>query len=278
MAGLEWIQQPVLDDPVALIAFTGWGDAGEAASQAAFAFLSGLDGELLAVIDSDEHYDFQVRRPLVEINEKGSRNILWPDIEIHALTGAERDVVVVIGEEPHYRWKALSREMSDALKVLGVSRAVAIGAFIGQVAHTLPVPLIGSSTRPEMLAPWGLLPSGYEGPTGIIGVLTSELNHSGIDTMSVWAAVPHYLSNQEYPPGTQALVQKVSELLGVTVDTEELAEASNQYLSTVEEAISANSDLIRYVQRLEEEADEAAGEDTLRLVSEIEDFLRDQAP
>lgn len=277
MAGLQWIDRPVLSDPVALLAFAGWGDAGESASQAAITFLEELDSELVAIIDPDDHFDFQVRRPVVEIDSSGTRSILWPENELHVVRGGERDLVVVLGEEPHYRWKAFTANVVEALRTLGVGQAVSVGAFIGQVAHTLPVPLIGSSNRPDRLAGHGLLPSGYEGPTGILGVLTQALGHAGIDVVSVWAAVPHYLSNQEYPPATEALAIKASELLGISITIDELTLATRQFLSTVDEAIAANSDLVRYVQRLEEEADQDDLEGTVQLVEEIEDFLRDQS-
>ena len=275
MAGLQWFDRPVLKDPVGLLAFAGWGDAGESASQAAIAFLEELDSELIAVIDPDDHFDFQVRRPIVELDGAGIRSITWPENEIHAVRGAERDLVVVLGEEPHYRWKAFTAEVVDALRSLGVTQAVTMGAFIGQVAHTLPVPLVGSSNRPDNLAIHGLLTSGYEGPTGIVGVLNHALGFSGIDVTSLWAAVPHYLSNQEYPPATEALAIKASELLGVTIGIDDLTQATRQFLSTVDEAISTNADLVRYVQRLEEQTDEDEVEGTVRLVEEIEDFLRD---
>ncbi|HLV90508.1 MAG TPA: PAC2 family protein [Acidimicrobiia bacterium] len=277
MANLEWLHRPILDDPVALIAFTGWGDAGEAASQAVLSLLDSHESEVVAVIDSDDLYDFQVRRPMTEFDDDGQRVTLWPDVEIHVVQSLERDLVVVVADEPHYRWKTFARQMSEVFLALGVSRVVALGAFIGQVAHTLPVPLIGSSSRPETVAAWGLLPSNYEGPTGIVGVLTSELSDMGIETIAVWAAVPHYLSNQDYPPGTRALMQKAAELLGVSFDTAALDSASLQYLSTVDEAIANNHDLVEYVRRLEEEADDIDTEDTMRLVEEIEDFLREQS-
>ncbi|MCI0426104.1 MAG: PAC2 family protein [Actinobacteria bacterium] len=276
MAGLQWIERPLLVDPVGLLAFAGWGDAGESASQAAITFLEELDSELVAVIDPDDHFDFQVRRPIVELDSTGIRHISWPQNEIHAVRGAERDLVVVIGEEPHYRWKAFTSEVVDAMRYLGVSHAVTIGAFIGQVAHTLPVPLVGSSTRPDTLALHGLLTSGYEGPTGIVGVLNQALSNAAIDVISVWAAVPHYLSNQEYPPATEALAIKAAELLGISIETDDLARASRQFLSTVDEAIATNADLVRYVQRLEEETGTDQTEQTMRLVEEIEEFLRDQ--
>jgi hypothetical protein len=222
MSSLEWLDRPVLKNPVALVAFDGWGDAGESASSAAARFVDALDSQLIAVFEPDEHYDFQVRRPNVYLDESGMRNIDWPENEIHVIRGAERDLVVKLGEEPNYRWKVFTRELLGAFTALGISKAITIGAFIGQVPHTLPVPLIGSSTRPDSLTLHGLLPSSYEGPTGIVGVLNQALDSAGIDVISVWAAVPHYLSNQDYPPAVEALVLKASELTGVTVDIGDL--------------------------------------------------------
>lgn len=264
-----------MKDPVALIAFEGWGDAGESASQATRAFVEGHGGELIATLDPDSHFDFQVRRPMVSLDSAGIRDISWPSNEIHAVRGAERDLVVVLGEEPHYQWKRFTREVVDALQTLGVTKAVTLGAFIGQVAHTLPVPLVGSATRPDALTMHGLLPSGYEGPTGIVGVLNHALGAAGIDVISVWAAVPHYLSNQEYPPATEALAVKASELVGVSLEVGELTRASREFLSTVNEAIEGNNELQEYVERLEMEADEEIVRGT-ELVEEIEDFLKDQ--
>lgn len=271
MPSLRWLDRPVLNDPVALIAFEGWGDAGESASHAATEFLEGLDSELFAIIDPDDHFDFQVRRPVVEIDASGIRSITWPRNEIYAARGGERDLVVVLGEEPHYRWKVFTSELVDTLRAVGVRRAVTMGAFIGQVAHTLPVPLVGSADRPDALSLHGLLPSGYEGPTGILGVLNHALSNSGIDVISVWAAVPHYLSNQEYPPAAEALAVKASELVGVDLDIQNLSSASQTFLSTVDAAIEGNAELEQYVERLEKEAEDDQG---THLVDEIEKFLR----
>jgi len=259
---------------MAIIAFEGWGDAGESASLAAAAFLKHLSGELVATIDPDQHFDFQVRRPHVELDSSGVRSISWPRNQLHHLRMGDRDVVVVLGEEPHYQWKKFTSELVEALNTLGVKRAITMGAFIGQVAHTLPVPLVGSANRPDTLSLHDLMPSGYEGPTGILGVLNQALNNVGIDVISVWAAVPHYLSNQEYPPGTEALATKAAELIGVSLDIGDLTTASREFLSTVDEAIEGNDELLRYVGQLEEEAD-ADIERNDRLVEEIEDFLRD---
>ena len=275
MTSLQWLRRPVLNDPIAVIAFDGWGDAGDSASLAAERFVETLDSEVIAQFEPDEHYDFQVRRPLVFFNEAGSRYIQWPENEIHVINNAERDLVVMLGEEPNYRWKVFTNELVEAFKVLGVKQAVTVGAFVGQVAHTLPVPLIGSSTKPDSLSLHGVMQSSYQGPTGIIGVLNTALESAGIDVMSVWAAVPHYLSNQDYPPAVEALVLKLSELTGVGVDISDLASKTRQFKSTVDEALESNEELQLYVERLEQEAQEQ-DDQADRLVSEIEDFLKDR--
>lgn len=276
MSSLQWLTRPILRDPVALIAFEGWGDAGDSASLAAERFLETFDSERIAFFDPDEHYDFQVRRPMVFVNEGGTRNIDWPENDLHVIRGAERDLVVLIGEEPNYKWKAFTAELVEALQALGVTKAVTLGAFIGQVAHTLPVPLVGSATRPDALTLHGLMPSGYQGPTGIVGVLNHALGNAGIEVISVWAAVPHYLSNQDYPPAVEALTIKASELLEMTVDIGDLTARSRQFRDTVDEAIEENLELQQYVEQLENDAIEEDEEQAEKLVEEIEDFLKER--
>jgi hypothetical protein len=209
------------------------------------------------------------------LEEGGTRRLDSPENEIHVIRRPDHDLVVVIGEEPNYKWKAFTKALVDALVSLGVTRAVMLGAFIGQVAHTLPVPLIGTATRPDTLALHGLLPSGYQGPTGILGVLGQALGNAGIDVVSVWAAVPHYLSNQDYPPAVEALTAKASELLEAAIDIGDLSSKSRQFRDTVDEAIEANLELQQYVEQLENEAVEE-GVHLERLVEEIEDFLKDR--
>jgi proteasome assembly chaperone (PAC2) family protein len=279
MSHLEWVRRPQLRNPVAVLAFAGWGDAGDASTDAARHLIASLEGDAFARIDPDEFYEFQASRPEVEMTEAGVRTIHWPRNEFHALHHPEGDLVVVLGEEPHLRWRAFGAAIADALKSLGVDRALLLGAFLGQVPHTVPVPLVGSSPDPVLLAENGVSSSRYEGPTGIVGALTHQFAESGVSTMSVWAAVPHYLSNQPYPPAVYTLVRKAMTILGLPVDTSELAAAAAEYRINVDAAISGNEELFEYVKKLEAAVD--AGDQEIRqdpandLVEEIERFLRD---
>jgi proteasome assembly chaperone (PAC2) family protein len=278
MESVIWDEHPVLRDPVAIIAFEGWGDAGNASSTAVDYLVELLAGFRFARIEPDEFYDFQVRRPNVEIDEGGTRRIDWPEVSFHALTvaGADRDLVVVTGDEPSSRWKAFTRAMVDVLAGVGVTEAVTLGAFVGQVPHTLPVPLMGVASDARRIEEHQLFASDYEGPTGIVGVLNTVLGVAGIDVMSVWAAVPHYLSGQEYPPGALALLDKALELAGVSLDTSDLLVDVAEFRHQVDNAVQ-DSDLKEYIEGLE--AETLTGDEDVdpaqRLLEEIEKYLQE---
>ena len=280
MPHLEWVRHPELRSPVALLAFSGWGDAGDASTDAAGHLIASLEGDAFARIDPDEFFEFQARRPEVEMTEAGVRTIRWPRNEFHALHHPDGDLVVVLGEEPHLRWRAFGSAITEVLTSLGVARALLLGAFLGQVPHTVPVPLVGSSPTPRQLMENGVSSSRYEGPTGIVGSLTHQLNESGIETISVWAAVPHYLSNQPYPPAVYALVKKAMAILELSFDASDLAVAAAEFKFNVDSVISGNEELSEYVKKLEavvedEAAEESHPDPATELVQEIERFLRD---
>lgn len=282
MSHLEWVRHPELRNPVAVLAFSGWGDAGDASTDAARHLIASLEGDAFARIDPDEFYEFQTRRPEVEMTEAGVRTIHWPRNEFHALHHPDGDLVVVLGEEPHLRWRTFGSAVAEVLNSLGIQQALLLGAFLGQVPHTVPVPLVGSSPNPALLADHGVNSSNYEGPTGIVGSLTHQLTEAGISTMSVWAAVPHYLSNQPYPPAVYTLVRKAMAILGLTLDTTDLAVAAAEYKFNVDAVIASNEELSAYVKKLEavvddEDEDEVAvrPDPAIDLVEEIERFLRD---
>lgn len=277
MEDLSWISRPSLRDPVAIFAFTGWNDAAEAASGAVWNLLSRNDTLDVAVIDHDAFNDHQVSRPLVS-HEDGERMITWPETRFYALeTDQARDIVLILGEEPRLRWKTFVRIITDALTELGVTEALALGAFIGQVPHTLPVPVVGTTDNEERRLALGLLPPTYEGPTGITGVLTHELKQAGIAVTSLWAATPNYLSDNSNPKAAQTLLVKAEALLRLDLDSDGLTREVKEWERRVTTAVSDSEEMSEYLAELEESADlySPPADTGGQLVEEIERFLRD---
>lgn len=281
MDAIRRFSKPRLRRPRALIAFEGWNDACESASGAARHVLREHDvEEPFALIDPEEFYDFQVRRPTVAISDGGTRSLTWPATRFYAVSLPEQDhdLVVVLGEEPSFRWRTFARTLSAVLAEHDVEQAVLLGAFVGQVAHTRPVPVIGVATDSELIDRYGLATSRYEGPTGIVGVLQEAGRDEGLPTMSLWGATPHYLAANANPKAMLALLVRALELLEVSVDTVSLRIAAEEFDQRVDSAMEDSDELTEYVSDLEETDDVEPIDpaDTEDLVSEIETFLRNQ--
>jgi len=283
MDAVHRFTRPALRRPRALLAWEGWNDACDSASGAASFLLGQFDLEPFALIEPEEFYDFQAHRPSVQTSDGGTRRLTWPGTRFFAveLPDQPRDLVVMVGDEPNLRWKTYARLVAHVLADAGVERAVTLGAFIGQVAHTVPVPLMGVSTHPELVHAHQLSPSTYEGPTGIIGVVLEACRELGLPVLSLWAAAPHYLAANPNPRAMLALLDKAAEVLGVAIDTAELAKVAEEFQARVDAAMAENETFLTYVQRLEAEAQlphpsRLDPKSADRLISEIEQFLRDR--
>jgi proteasome assembly chaperone (PAC2) family protein len=291
MDHLTYHERPArLRRPVLLMAFAGWNDAAESATNAARFLRQAWNGKPLATLDPEEFYHFGLTRPQVRFRPGTTeREILWPETEFSlcAHEPMSRDVVIGVGTEPHLRWRTYCRTVLDLARELDIGLVLTLGALLAEVPHTKPVRLTGFATDPELATLLGVKPTKYEGPTGIVGVLSSAARAAGLNTASLWANVPHYISAVENPRATLALVKRVSRLLDGPVDTAELEEAGTQFDSQLAEVLAQNRKVANYVRKLEQkdvetEEVEAERADELPnaqdLVAEIERFMRQQPP
>ena len=268
---------PILRDPVMVAAFEGWNDAGEAASAAVAHLVQVWSAEPITELDPEEYHDFQVSRPLVgEVD--GRRQITWPTTRLFWArpSGSSRDVVIVRGIEPSMRWRAFTRELLGLADELKVGTLITLGALLADVPHTRPIPVTSTSDNEQLLEQLAIEPSRYEGPTGIVGVLQEAATRTGLPTLSLWAAVPHYVGQPPSPKATLALLRKVEEMLDMTVPLGELPEDARAWERGVDELAEEDSEISEYVRQLEEAKDtadlpEASGEAIAR---EFERYLR----
>ncbi|MEA2452314.1 MAG: hypothetical protein QOG04_1024 [Actinomycetota bacterium] len=275
---------PKLRSPILIAAFRGWNDAGESATFAAGHLSRIWAGEKMASIDPEEFYDFQAVRPQVELIGGLTRKITWPANEFwSAQLESDRDVIVLIGTEPSHRWRTFSEVIVDVARSHEVGFVVTLGALLADVPHSRPVHITGTAADPALVERLGLQRSRYEGPTGIVGVLHDAFNQAGIESASLWAAVPHYLAVSPNPKAALALIEKATELIGVPASVDELVRASSNYEERVADIIATDDDVQAYVQLLEDRADDRDEEDTIdgaelptgdALAAELEKFLR----
>ena len=256
-----------------VVAFSGWNDAAEAATGAVSHLLgiwsessdidepteSDLIPELIADVDSEEFYDFQVNRPTIFVDDSSVRNLTWPGTQVFGLRTASlpHDFVVVNGVEPSMKWKSFTSEILDLADDLEVEVIITMGSMLADTPHTRPITVSGSGAHPDIAKRLGVEISKYEGPTGILGVIQDACLRRGLDAISLWAAVPHYASNYPSPKTILALVNALEDFLEITVPLGDLPLESSRWEEEVTELAKEDSDVAEYVKALEESKDAA---------------------
>lgn len=288
MQPLIWESRPDgLRAPALVCAFSGWNDAGDAASAALTFIGESLGAERFARIDPEDFYDFQSTRPHIRFNEDRSREITWPGIEIFAarVPRAPRDLILVQGPEPSMRWRTFCQHIIDLAEALGTQLVVTMGALLADVPHTQPVMINGLASDEALVTKLGLVETTYEGPTGIVGVLHTACTEAGLPSASLWASVPHYVAAAPNPKAALALVRKIEGLVAVSVDATDLENATGEYERQVGLAVQSDPDVQAFVERLEQAAEQDTrplGPGDLpsgdALASDFQRFLRQQGP
>lgn len=267
-----------LPGTVLLAAFEGWNDAGSAASQALEVLAEGWDAEVVHELDPQDFHDFQVNRPQMTTEADGQRVLAWPTttISVAELPLSGQRIVLVQGIEPSFRWTDFCEEILTIAQGLDVRSVVAVGALLADVPHSRPIPVHATSDDSELQERLGVESSQYEGPAGIVAVLTHLAAERETPTLNVWAAVPHYVAQPPSPKATLALLERLEEVIGEPIPLGDLAEDARAWQSGVDELAGQDPDVAEYIQQLEEVKDtadlpEASGE---AIAQEFERYLR----
>ncbi len=277
---LRWTQPADVDGPVLLVAFGGWNDAGDSATTAIDFMAEQWDAKTFADIDPEVFYDFTVTRPEVRVDFDGIRRIEWPKNEFRSahVTLRNVDVILLSGIEPQLKWRTFCEHVIGVAIATNARMVVTLGALLAEVPHSRPVSVFGATYDEASTDALDLLPSRYEGPTGITGVLHNACSEAGIRSAALWAAVPTYVPSSPSPKAALALVDRAARLLDVTIDTTELKFATDAYEHQVGLLVAEDEETTEYVAHLEQRFDEEpdAFTDGESLVDEVERFLRDQ--
>lgn len=261
-----------------IAAFQGWNDAGEAASKAVEHLLSLWPSQLIAEVESEDFYDYQVNRPQIFLDEDGERELSWPNTTIHSVSVPQysRDLLIVTGVEPSMKWRTFVGEILSLGEDLNISMVISLGSLLADVPHTRPIPVTLSAANSTLAKKFEVEMSRYEGPTGILGAIQDGCNARDIDAVSLWAAIPHYVSAPPCPKATLALLNHLEDLLDINIPEGELPDDSRAWELGATQITQEDSEISEYVQSLEESKDatelpEASGESIAR---EFERYLR----
>lgn len=302
MSELRITQHPQLRRPLLIAGFAGWNDAGEAASSAVRFIHRRWRCEAIGEIDPEQFYDFTQVRPQVRLRN-GERFIEWPPntFSFKRVEHLDRDVILFQGIEPHLAWRTYTDTILEVCRTFDVSGVLILGALLSEASHTRPVRISGSATEPELARMLGLdeqSRSTYQGPTGIVGILSQAVREAGIPMASMWANIPFYIQRSPNPKGSLALLERINKGLDFGLTLHDLEVFAARFEAQVAADIETNPEVAEYARRVmdDDEEDEEIVDDDLRdeideaadagadaelpdaasMVDELERFLREQ--
>lgn len=266
---------PDLVDPVMICAFSGWNDAGEAATQALEHLALLWDATEYGVIDGEDYYDFQVTRPEVSLLGGVSCELTWPATQVSlARVRSGRDVVLLSGPEPNLRWRSFAEELLEIARDLGVEKIVLLGGLGVDSHFERPVPVTGSAWDRSSAEQLGFEVSSYKGATGITGVLHHMAVSSGIPAVSLWAGVPYYISAPTWAAATIALLRRVEEVIGEPIALEQLPDEAQNEITAVRRLVEADPSMREQIDALADDEPEVAEDAGEQLAQDFERYLR----
>jgi proteasome assembly chaperone (PAC2) family protein len=252
MEPLTFHARPALRRPIIVLAFAGWSDAGQSATTAVHFLAEQFGAAQLARIEPEEFFDFTVARPQVRLVEGMHRSIEWTTVELHAaaVPATPHDYIFGWGPEPHLKWKTFCATILTLAQQTGAELIVTLGGYLAEVLYSRPVPVTGFASDTQRLRRIDVGGTRYEGPTGIVGVLGDACRHAGMDYVSLWAALPHYIAALPNPRGSLALLLRLTEMLELPVDLAPLKDAAANFEQQVNDAIAKDPQLAAYVREL----------------------------
>ncbi|MGP9693037.1 PAC2 family protein [Brachybacterium sp. AOP25-B2-12] len=259
---------------IAIAAFGGWNDAGEAATGAIAHLLAMWPSRRIATISSEEYVDFQVSRPSIRTTEDGNRVIDWPDTTVDLVTTPHGGKILLVeGPEPSMRWKAFSAEVIELLVRHGATTVVTLGSLLADAPHTRPLPV---SANIEPGIDDTVDEDAYEGPIGVPTVLGRVAVTAGLRSVAVWVQVPHYVSQNASPKAVLALIRALQDQVDEPLPLGELEDEAAAWQRGVDELARTDPDVAEYVERLERTQDAAELPDATgdAIAREFEQFLK----
>lgn len=265
-------ETPTTERATLIAAFNGWNDAADAATWAIKFLINQWDATSFAELDGEEFFDFTQSRPTIRVNRGMLRRVTWPanrfyiahppgptaasqDEAEDEAEAARRDVILLLGDEPHFRWRTFTREVIDVAKMCHVEDIIVLGALVAEVPHTAPVQIGGAATTEEFLKALqshGIDRTRYTGPTGIVAILQDAARSQGIPSLSLWGSAPHYVSATPNLPVSEALLRKLDLLKGFDLQLKELSRAAQRFTQRVSSLVAEDPTASAYVHDLEE--------------------------
>jgi len=257
---------PSMESPRLLLGFSGWMNGGEVATGVTGYFVEKLDADLLAEINSEDFYIFNIPgtmelvsrfRPMVSIRDGIVQNIEIPENTFYY--SEENNLIILVGNEPHMKWPEFSKCIFEIVKKFDVSIIYSINAVGGPVPHTRQPRLHATISNKNMepgFQQLGVSITNYTGPSGISSYLIRDAAENGVPMANVIAEIPPYVHGRN-DMCIEFIVKVFCGLLLIYFEHDDLKRMGEQLEDKLNKALEDYPELLERIRELEDNYDRA---------------------
>ncbi|MDG1990568.1 MAG: PAC2 family protein [Dehalococcoidia bacterium] len=273
---LKIIQEEKLNNPILILSFYGWSDAGYAASSAIRYLIKDSNAHKIAKIDSNNFMNFSQTRPKV-LMKNNKRQIQWPDSSFYAIKrpNHKNDLLVFLGHEPNFMWNDFFNVAYEFCQKQEIIAAISLGALLAEVSHKDDTKIFGNSNNPiltdDIIFPLATT-NVYEGPTGMMGLFTGNLVTEALPHGSIWANIPYYLNSITNPKATEAILKQLDMILTLELNLDEINKLSSKFNNYLEGILKSHPDITKINDKLELLKNLPNSDD---IISDLEDYYNE---
>lgn len=276
-----------------IVALRGTNDPGGVVSQLEeYLFEKNSPQEILR-FNTDLLLDYRARRPLITFDEDHFIDYS-PDELLLSLMRDElgSPFLLLSGFEPDFRWDQFIDAVLMLVHEFEVSTTVWSHAIPMPVPHTRPIRMTVSGSRDDIIEARSVWKPTTKLPASVSHVLEYRLHSLGEEVVGFALLVPHYLANTEFPDALLAALDGCMLATGLLFATDEVRQASRDFLAQVNSQIAQNDESAEMVLGLESRYDAYMEDQSSRspligddgslptadqLASELERFLAQQS-
>lgn len=242
----------------ALIALSGFMDAGQAAQMAAQHLIDSHKSRILAKFDVDQLVDHRSRRPLITFDGDHYTDYVPMELVVRVVSDDNgKDFLLITGPEPDYQWERFVAAVAILLGELGTTLAIGLHGIPWGAPHTRPVGLTAHSVDPTLVSDYPSMHDKMQLPSSVEALLEVRLPQANIRTAGFSVHVPHYLAGSEFPAGSVRLVDAAADVAELALAVPDLRSSADAYLREVDQLVAQNPENAEAIGQMEAAYDQA---------------------
>jgi proteasome assembly chaperone (PAC2) family protein len=235
-----------IENPVMIIGLEGWVNAGKVSTFSVKYLIDKLSATKFGEIPVDKYHDYMLYRPVTSVKEGIMQSYTPPKNEFFlSKEGKNKLLVLLLGHEPHRNWPKYADVVLKVAEEKGIKRIYTTGGFLADISYQGTTQISASANNEKILPELkrvGLELTNYTGPTSIYSEIMTRAKKKEIDTISLWSAVPMYVSGV-YPRAAYHIIEKTAQLIGLELDLTDLKKKAETFEAEFQKEVAGQPDM-----------------------------------